>query len=242
MFFTDDAMRFWDDLCDQGHRPAPIGGSDDHKAGLDLGGFDSPIGDPTTLVYADSLGVDAILAGLRAGRTVVKLQGPADPMLELSSGTHVPEDSLDAEPGRRQRAGRRRPAGASVRPGPRPQALDAVPIAGDPFAHEFLVEPPAAGCSRVRAEVLVDGKPRAVTNHLWIAAPPTEAPTTGPETTGDDPTTGPEPTASTGSSEPRHRQRLGRREPAETGCGCRTDGPLSPVLAASLLALRRRRR
>ncbi|MCY1068988.1 CehA/McbA family metallohydrolase [Nannocystis sp. RBIL2] len=241
MFFTDDAMRFWDDLCDQGHRPAPIGGSDDHKAGLDLGGFDSPIGDPTTLVYADSLGVDAILAGLRAGRTVVKLQGPADPMLELSSGTHVPGDSLEASQAVVSVRVAGAPAGASVRLVRDRKPLEAVPVAGDPFTHEFLVEPPAAGYTRVRAEVLVDGKPRTVTNHLWIAAPPAEAPTTGPETTGD-PTTGPEPTTNTGSSEPGTASDSAGASPPETGCGCRNDGPLSPVLAASLLALRRRRR
>ncbi|MDC0719357.1 CehA/McbA family metallohydrolase [Nannocystis bainbridge] len=233
-FFTDDAMRFWDDLCDQGHRPAPIGGSDDHKAGLELGGFDSPIGDPTTLVYADALAVDAMLAGLRAGRTIVKLQGPADPMLELSSGTHVPGDSFESAAATFTVRVTGAPAGASVRLVRDRQPQEPVPVVGDPFTHAFVVEPPAAGHSRVRAEVLVDGQPRTVTNHLWLAPLSPESPTTG------DPTTGAEPPASTGgTSEGSDSAGAG---PPEGGCGCRIDAPFAPVLMASLLALRRRRR
>ena len=45
--------------------------------------MDSPIGDPTTLVLADELSVAALLDGIRHGRTVVKLQGSDDPMIEL---------------------------------------------------------------------------------------------------------------------------------------------------------------
>jgi hypothetical protein len=38
------------------------------------------------MVYATELSVPAILAGVRAGRTVVKLQGPDDPMVDLRAG------------------------------------------------------------------------------------------------------------------------------------------------------------
>ncbi|WAS98266.1 CehA/McbA family metallohydrolase [Nannocystis punicea] len=235
MFFTDDAMRFWDDLCDRGHRPAPIGGSDDHKAGLDLGGFDSPIGDPTTLVYADALSVDAILAGLRAGRTVVKLQGPADPMLELSSGTHVPGDSFDSGPATFTVRVTGAPAGASVRLVRDRKPQEPVAVTADPFTHDFLLEPPAAGHSRVRAEVLVDGKPRTVTNHLWIGPAPSDSPTTG------DPTTDPSASSGTSSADTGSASDSAGASPPASGCACRSGAPFSPVLAASLLALRRRR-
>ncbi|MDC0673876.1 CehA/McbA family metallohydrolase [Nannocystis radixulma] len=240
MFFTDDAMRFWDDLCDAGHQPAPIGGSDDHKGGVDLGGFDSPIGDPTTLVYADTLGVDAILAGLRTGHTVVKLQGPGDPMLELSSGTHVPGDSFDANLATLKVRVTGAPAGASVRLVRDRYPLDAVPVAGDPFEHEFAVEPPEGGRSRWRAEVLVDGAPRTVTNHLWIARAPTESPTTGAATTGAAPTTGPDSTTGAAGSDTDSASTSAGATPSETGCGCRSVAPPSPVLLAILLLRRRR--
>lgn len=38
-----------------------------------------PIGDPTTMVFAEDLPVQAILASIASSRTVVKLQGPVDP-------------------------------------------------------------------------------------------------------------------------------------------------------------------
>lgn len=82
--FTEASLDFWTGVSTANALPAAVGGSDDHKAGQDLGFQDSPIGSPTTLVYADDLSVASIVAGLRAGRTVVKLQGPEDPMVELS--------------------------------------------------------------------------------------------------------------------------------------------------------------
>lgn len=81
--FMDASLAFWESLCDQGQRVAAIGGSDDHGAGVDLGAFGAPIGSPATYVFADELSVGAIQEGVRAGRTVVKVRGPADPMIEI---------------------------------------------------------------------------------------------------------------------------------------------------------------
>ena len=58
---------------------------DDHKAGVMLGQFQSPIGNPTTMVLADELSVAGIIDGVKNGRTVVKLQEPSDPMIDLVS-------------------------------------------------------------------------------------------------------------------------------------------------------------
>ncbi|MDB4929337.1 MAG: uncharacterized protein JWM10_1821, partial [Myxococcaceae bacterium] len=74
--FYARAVRFWEAYLARGEHVAPIGGSDDHRAGRDTGSLSSPIGGPTTMVYATELSVPAIVAGVRAGRTVVKLQGP----------------------------------------------------------------------------------------------------------------------------------------------------------------------
>lgn len=77
------ALEEWDAHLDAGRLLTGLGGSDDHRAGMDLGGLQSPIGSPTTLVYADELSEAAILEAVRAGRAVVKLRGPDDPMAEL---------------------------------------------------------------------------------------------------------------------------------------------------------------
>ncbi len=81
--FTPRALAAWDAQLDAGHRLAAIGGSDDHRAGADMGASAARIGSPTTMVLADELSEAALIAAVRAGRTVVKLRGPDDPMVEL---------------------------------------------------------------------------------------------------------------------------------------------------------------
>jgi hypothetical protein len=53
--FYRTALAFWDGLLSRGLHVAPIGGSDDHRAGEGTGMFDSPIGGATTMVYASEL-------------------------------------------------------------------------------------------------------------------------------------------------------------------------------------------
>lgn len=235
-YFTDDAIRFWDGLVAKGLRLAPLGGSDDHKAGQDLGGFDSPIGDPTTLVYADSLSAAAILAGVRAGRTVVKLQGPGDPAVELSSGTALAGDTIEADVADLRVRVTGAPAGASLRLRRNGEALAPVPIAGDPFEYTQPAEAPASGEDRWRAEVLVDGAPRTVTSHLWLRPAPAAEPTTG----GDASTTA----ATTDTTAATEGDATGA--PADdvptAGCACRSPAPTAPVLSTILILLGLRRR
>lgn len=238
-FFTDDAIRFWDMLCGQGLRLAALGGSDDHRAGVDLGGFQSPIGDPTTLVWADALSTAALVAGVRAGRTVVKLQGPADPMIELSAGTATPGDTLEAAaPVLRVRV-TGAPDGATVRLVRDGTPQEPVPVAGDPFEHDFAVDAPTDGEDRWRAEVLVGGAPRTLTSHLWLRPTAGPATTADPPTTGDPASTGDPSTASTGDPP----AATGDPGGAASGCSCgQATGPFGPVLAVILIpALARRR-
>jgi hypothetical protein len=243
-YFTDDAIRFWDMLCGQGLRLAALGGSDDHKAGVDLGGFDSPIGDPTTLVWADSLSAAALVAGVRAGRTVVKLQGPADPMVELSAETAAPGATVEAASAALRVRVSGAPAGASVRLVRNGKPLDPVPVVGDPFELTHPATSPATGEDRWRAEVLVDGAPRTLTSHLWLR--PAEAPaTTGePDTTGAPPTTGADSTGPAGSTGEATGPATGDADGAATGCACgQATGPSGPVLTVIFLpALAPRRR
>ncbi len=87
--FTESALAFWDTirpLDDPGAGVlGAVGGSDDHRAGQDLGLAQSPIGSPTTRVFASSLSEAAILEGVAAGLTVVQIEGPEGPTLDHTS-------------------------------------------------------------------------------------------------------------------------------------------------------------
>ncbi|MBA3459024.1 MAG: CehA/McbA family metallohydrolase [Deltaproteobacteria bacterium] len=82
--FTPGAIALWDTQEDAGHRLAAIGGSDDHRAGMDTSATGTPIGSPTTLVLADNLSEAAITDAIRHGRTIVQLRGPDDPLVNFT--------------------------------------------------------------------------------------------------------------------------------------------------------------
>ena len=83
--FTPRAIALWDALLDDGHALAAIGGSDDHRGGTETGTAPARIGEPTTLVLADELSEAAIVAAVKAGRTVVKITGPDAPLVQLEA-------------------------------------------------------------------------------------------------------------------------------------------------------------
>jgi hypothetical protein len=173
--FDEAAIAFWDALLDQGYHLAAIGGSDDHTAGTGTGAFQSDIGDPTTLVFVDTLSRPALLDGIRAGRTVVKLQGPDDPMVVLDADPAPEGDTVRGVKAlfTAQVTGGE---GERVRFVVDGVPLDAVLVDADPFTATLYMA--AADAGRVRAEVMVDGHPRTVTSHLWLAADDVEvAPT-----------------------------------------------------------------
>jgi hypothetical protein len=173
--FDEPSIALWDSLCDEGVCPAAIGGSDDHTAGTGTGAFDSPIGSPTTLVWAESLSAAAILDGLRAGRTVVKLEGPDDPMIELSSeGFDVTALVTGG-------------AGNELRFVVDGVVAEAVNIDADPFTFTTSIDG-----TRVRAEVWLDDTPRTITSHLFPEDDDTGTPT-DPEPCGCSPTPGTAP-------------------------------------------------
>jgi len=82
--FTPLVIDLWEEKLSEGFRLAAIGGSDDHRAGIDLESHQSPIGSPTTYVLADSLSEADILRGVAEGRTWIQLAGPTSPYLELA--------------------------------------------------------------------------------------------------------------------------------------------------------------
>lgn len=163
--FYDDNVALWESWLATGARVAPVGGSDDHRAGVDLGPTDSPIGSPTTLIWASELSVAGLTAGLAAGRTVVKLQGPDDPMVELWPASGDPGGDPDD----------RAPLVATVTGGAGARlewwvdgsVARVDDVTSDVFQASLHIDAPPAG-SRVRA-VLVDEQPRVVTGVWWVA-------------------------------------------------------------------------
>ena len=177
--FYRNAIDFWDSMLDEGQHVAAIGGSDDHRAGIDLDRLQSPIGSPTTMVYADELSVAAIVAGVRAGRTVVKLEGADDPMVELSASDAMVGDTVDgpvtlralvtgADGGRL----------AFLRNG---EIHTQVDVDSDPFEATLDVTAPFGDVDdRWRAQLSMP-QPRVVTSHIWVrASGEPEPPDAGP--------------------------------------------------------------
>ncbi len=171
LLFTREAISFWNRLLGQGLHLAPIGGSDDHSAGKAMDALASPIGNPTTMVFASELSAAGIIEGVRQGRTVVKLQGPADPMVELSAATARIGDTLrlaaatlavTVTGGQGQQL-------QVLRNGTVVQTLD---VNADPFvATQALTAPADGSAERWRAEVWVEGQVRTVSGHIWISKP-----------------------------------------------------------------------
>ncbi len=75
---------FWEAQLNQGRRITAIGGSDNHDAGIP---HDKPsaVGRPATVIHAGGLSTEAVLAGLRAGRVFIDLDGTRDRFLDLAA-------------------------------------------------------------------------------------------------------------------------------------------------------------
>lgn len=170
VIFGRRSIEFWDAICATGRHAAAVGGSDDHLGGQGTGYRDSPIGSPTTLVFAQELSVQGLLDGIRKGRTVVKLQDPTDPMIELDA------DGRDGD----FIAARHTVLHARVTGGTGLAfhfVVDGAPeedvaIDKDPFTLDRPMDAPESGETRVRAEVWSETAPRTVTSHLWLRTGP----------------------------------------------------------------------
>ena len=173
VLFSRQAIAMWDGLCNAGLHLAALGGSDDHTAGVNEGSFGSPIGNPTTMVFADELSVQGVVDAVKHGHTVVKLQGPGDPMVDLSFGTAHVGDTVK-EPTAKLSAVVTGGMGQQVRFVHNGTPMEPVSVDSDPFTATVDATAPATGEDRWRAELLVAGDPRTVTSHLYLAPP--EAP------------------------------------------------------------------
>lgn len=70
------ARRDWDAMLQQGLRITAVGGSDDHSAGQHESPISTPVGTPTTVVWAPELSTRGILDGLKAGHVYILPRGP----------------------------------------------------------------------------------------------------------------------------------------------------------------------
>jgi hypothetical protein len=90
----------WARWLNRGHRLTAVGGSDEHTPDETN---DYALGQPTTVVWADELSEAALVAGLKAGRVYVRVDGPRGPTLDLRAtdgttewhmGDEVPSGAL----------------------------------------------------------------------------------------------------------------------------------------------------
>jgi len=223
--FLGRALERWETLVSMGHHVIALGGSDDHRAGTGTGTFDSPIGSPTTMVFAEELSVAGLMAGLAIGRTVVRLEGNEAPMLEVSS-PDLPDDSdtmiADYTTLRVHVTGATLGARlVIVREGDGVAMLDAT------GADRMLEVPLVASANQdaIRAELWLGVLPLAVTSHVYLRPLTEGGGDAGPVDAG--------PTPGADVAEP------------STGCGCHVIGGASPpsfAFGALLLLLGARRR
>jgi predicted metal-dependent phosphoesterase TrpH len=159
--------RFWETMVERGSHAAPIGGSDDHRGGEVGSPIDSPIGSPTTMVFAEELSVEAILDGVRDGRTVVKLEGPDGPMIdtELSGERRGDVVYADVATLRGTIAGG---DGMTLRLIKNGEVFETIAIDADPFVHETEVAAPPAGEDRYHYEVSRAGGVATIASYVWL--------------------------------------------------------------------------
>ena len=83
--FTVTAIEFWEDKLDAGHKIAAVGGSDDHRGGEPEEPTQSPVGEPTTVVFAEELSQRGVRAAVKAGHSYVKVSGNDAPDLRFTA-------------------------------------------------------------------------------------------------------------------------------------------------------------
>jgi hypothetical protein len=115
--------------------------------------------------------VPAILAGLRRGRTVVRVTGPDAPMIVFTTSVPLDGDTVRVQKTRLvvDVTGGAGQVFRFVRNG---QLFgEEIVIDADPFHYEARISAPATGEDRYRAEVIDDVGASAITSHVWITRP-----------------------------------------------------------------------
>ncbi|MFP6663974.1 MAG: CehA/McbA family metallohydrolase [Deltaproteobacteria bacterium] len=161
------ATSFWEELLAAGSHAAALGGSDDHHGGTRTSALVTPVGTPTTWIFAHELSVAALLEGIRAGRTFVQFAGPDAPRIESTMSGPRERDTVRAESAilhARVENGRGKLL-RTIRNGAR---IDEVPIDADPFAYSMEITAPITGEDRYRHEIIGGSETLVVASHIWL--------------------------------------------------------------------------
>ncbi|MBW2508226.1 MAG: PHP domain-containing protein [Deltaproteobacteria bacterium] len=164
------SVEYWEGLCAQGSHAVAIGGSDDHDGGAPGPPNTRPIGTPTTMVFAENLSVSAILEGVKAGRTVVKVRGIDSPMLETELTGERVGDTVFANTATLSvlvTGGE----GETLLVFKNDDAPTRVPIDSDPFTYEQEVVAPPEGEDRYRHQVGEANAIKTIGSYVWLRAP-----------------------------------------------------------------------
>jgi hypothetical protein len=92
-----NGIAFWEKLLRDGHRITAIAGSDNHDATDTTGARQSPVGKPATVVFADTLSTQGIIAGVRSGRVYVDTGAPAGATFDMTVSTPGAEARMGGE-------------------------------------------------------------------------------------------------------------------------------------------------
>lgn len=77
---------FWEQKLNEGYRITGIGGSDNHRATRPIS-HPSAVGNPRTWIYAESLSVASLLAGIRSGKAYVDASAGEIRLLDFTVGS-----------------------------------------------------------------------------------------------------------------------------------------------------------
>jgi len=170
--FYPRAIALWDMELDAGNRIAAIGGSDDHTAGMDESSTGSSIGSPTTLVLADNLSEAAIIDALKAGRTMVDLQGPDAPTVDFKLDSHEIGDEVDGATHLAFAVHITGGDGTFVQLWKDGVKDEQRPVTGDDFKTTFDRDPTET-LARYRIQLINDiNQPIVVTSHIYAKGTP----------------------------------------------------------------------
>ncbi len=159
--FTATAIDLYEDLLAGGRHIAAVGSSDSHQADAVDGILGSPIGRGATVVHATRLSRAAIVAGVKADHTYVKLYGSDGPAISMTGASPGARDAIFGDKLRGPVASfKARVTGAgpgAARPGSYSMKLlrdgaevAGVPVVGDDFSHTFK----ASGSGRYSLEIV----------------------------------------------------------------------------------------
>ncbi len=189
--FTPLAIHFWDQAIDDGgpnsNHIAATGSSDSHQAGDQGSGVDSllasPVGEATTMVFADELSETGIQEGVEAGHTFVKPFGALGPELRLTATENglpmapaMMGDTLKSQTGFSATLHAEvleLDVSRQVRPGLLFVVVyrDALPVLALPLpltGDEFEFDLPTLGYARYRIQVQREGAIEALSSPIYI--------------------------------------------------------------------------